>query len=92
MRTELTFRLDAAVVARAEAYAAARGTSVSGLVEDYVRSVTAEPSGDGDHGPVGDADDWRASLPPITPSLVGIAEAVDVTEEGHKRALEEKHR
>lgn len=92
MKTKLTLRLDDAVVARAKAYAAARGTSVSGLVEDYFRLVAAEPGGGGGHGPSGDADDWRASLPPITRSLVGIAEGVDVTEEDYKRYLEEKHR
>ena len=92
MKTKLTLRLDDAVVARAKAYAAARGTSVSGLVEDYFRLVAAEPGGDGGHGPASDAADWRASLPPITRSLVGIAEGVDVTEEDYKRHLEEKHR
>ena len=55
MKTKLTLRLDDAVIARAKAYAAARGTSVSGLVEDYFRLV-AEPGGDG--GPTAD-DDWR---------------------------------
>ena len=56
MKTKLTLRLDDAVIARAKAYAAARGTSVSGLVEDYFRLVAADARGDG--GPPAEAD-WR---------------------------------
>ncbi|GAB5536891.1 MAG: DUF6364 family protein [Rubricoccaceae bacterium] len=88
MKTKLTLRLDEAVIERAKAYAARRGTSVSGLVEDYFRLVATEPSGgDGASG-----DDWISSLPPITRSLIGIAEGVNVTEEDYKRYLEAKHR
>lgn len=91
MKTKLTLRLDDDVIARAKAYAAQRGTSVSGLVEDYFRFV-AEPvqGGDGTDAPA--ELDWRDSLPPITRSLVGIAEGVEVTEDDYKRYLEEKHR
>ena len=93
MKTKLTLRLDDAVVARAKAYAAARGTSVSGLVEDYFRLVASGGDGGPPEAPAETAaPDWRASLPPITRSLVGIAEGVDVTEEDYKRHLEEKHR
>ena len=92
MKTKLTLRLDDAVIARAKAYAARRGTSVSGLVEDYFRLVAADAHGDGGHKPAEPADDWRAALPPITRSLVGIAEGVDMTEEDYKRYLEEKYR
>lgn len=70
MKTKLTLRLDDAVIGRAKAYAAARGTSVSGLVEDYFRLVAAEPHGDG--GPPTD-DDWRDTLPPVVRDLLGSA-------------------
>ena len=70
MKTKLTLRLDDAVIARAKTYAAARGTSVSGLVEDYFRLVAAEPGGDG--GPPSDAA-WRDALPPVVRDLLGSA-------------------
>ena len=70
MKTKLTLRLDDAVIARAKAYAARRGTSVSGLVEDYFRLV-AEPTG-GDGGPASD-DDWRSSLTPRVRRMIGSA-------------------
>ena len=92
MKTKLTLRLDDAVIERAKAYAAARGTSVSGLVEDYFRLVASGLHGDGGHTPAEPAADWRAALPPITRSLVGLAEGVDVTEQDYKRYLEEKYR
>ena len=73
MKTKLTLRLDASVIERAKAYAARRGTSVSGLVEDYFRLV-AEPGGDG--GPTPD-DDWRSSLSPRVRRMVGAAVGPD---------------
>ena len=91
MKTKLTLRLDDAIIERAKAYAAARGTSVSGLVEDYFRLVAEPAGGDGAGAPT-EADDWRAALPPVTRSLVGIAEGIDVTEDDHKSYLEEKYR
>ena len=74
MKTKLTLRLDDAVIARAKTYAAARGTSVSGLVEDYFRLVAAEPRGSasGDGGPPPDAA-WRDALPPVVRDLLGSA-------------------
>ena len=73
MKTKLTLRLDDAVIARAKAYAAARGTSVSGLVEDYFRLVATDARGDGGHQPAEPAEDWRASLPPLVRELLGSA-------------------
>ena len=73
MKTKLTLRLDDAVIERAKAYAAARGTSVSGLVEDYFRLVAADARGDGGHRPAEPADDWRAGLPPLVRELLGSA-------------------
>ena len=76
MKTKLTLSLDDAVIERAKAYAARRGTSVSGLVEDYFRLIAAEPGGapGGDGAPTdGPADDWMASLSPRVRALVGSA-------------------
>lgn len=107
MKTKLTLRLDEDVIGRAKAYAAARGTSLSALAENYFRLVAPAsegapvgdlPSGDG-HGSA-DAglssgpppDDWRAALPPLTRSLVGIAAGSDADEDDYKGYLAEKHR
>ena len=93
MKTKLTLRLDDAVVARAKAYAAARGTSVSGLVEGYFRLVATG----GDGGPTdvpseAAAPDWRAGLGPRVRALVDRpAPARDVTEDDHRRHLAQKH-
>lgn len=70
MKTKLTLRLDDAVIARAKAYAAARGTSVSGLVEDYFRLV-AEPNSVDGGAPA--APNWRDGLPPVVRDLLGSA-------------------
>jgi hypothetical protein len=72
MKTKLTLRLDEDVIDRAKAYAAARGTSVSGLVEDYFRLVAVEVGGDGGP-PSGAAPDWREGLPPVVRALLGSA-------------------
>ena len=68
MKTKLTLRLDDGVIDRAKAYAAARGTSVSGLVEDYFRLVAADGG-----PPSGAAPDWREGLPPVVRALLGSA-------------------
>ena len=93
MKTKLTLRLDDAVVARAKAYAAARGTSVSGLVEDYFRLVASGGDGGPPEAPAETtAPDWRASLGPRVRALVDRpAPAREVTEDDHRRHLAEKH-
>ena len=77
MKTKLTLRLDDAVIERAKAYAAARGTSVSGLVEDYFRLVAAEPGGGAPGGDGGPPADWRDALPPVVRDLLGSAVGPD---------------
>ena len=98
MKTKLTLRLDEDVIARAKAYAARRGTSVSGLVENYFRLVATEPGGDG--GPVGTpTDDWMASLSPRVRALVGAAVGPatehlregDAAERAYREYLAEKY-
>ena len=91
MKTKLTLRLDETVIERAKMYAAARGTSVSGLVEDYFRLVAhaaPDPAG-GD----GAEMDWRDSLGARVRSLLDRpAPHIDVDEEDYKRYLEIKYR
>ena len=71
MKTKLTLRLDEAVIERAKAYAARRGTSVSGLVEDYFRLVASPAGGDGATSEP--EQDWRSALSPAVRELIGLA-------------------
>jgi len=87
MKTKLTLRLEGDVIERAKAYATRRGTSVSGLVEDYFRLV-AQPSARGD----GAEPDWRAGLGPRVRELLDRpAPSVDVDEDDYRRYLETKY-
>lgn len=97
MKTKLTLRLEGDVIGRAKAYAAQRGTSVSGLVEDYFRLVAQAPAG-GDGAAASDASrggaepDWRAGLGPRVRELLDRpAPSVQVDEEDYKRYLETKY-
>lgn len=83
MKDKLTLRLDREAIARAKAHAAATGTSVSALV---ARFFAALPEGE----PTA-ADSWRDGLPPITSSLVGLAEGADVDEDDYRQHLLDKH-
>lgn len=47
MTTKLTLSVDPQVVLAAKLYAAAAGTSVSQLVEDYLAAIVARPSASG---------------------------------------------
>jgi len=60
---KLTLSVDDAVISRAKRYAEQHDTSVSGLVEDYLSSVTAKPSAE--------------KLPPVVKSLRGILKSAD---------------
>jgi len=91
MKTKLTLRLDEAVIERAKAYAAKRGTSVSGLVEDYFRLVASEPAG-GDGAASDPASDWRADLGPRVRALLDRPNpTVQVDDDDYKRYLVEKY-
>ena len=58
---KLTLSVEEAVVGRAKEYAAARGTSVSRLVEDYLRLI-AEGGEEGDKEPTPVLARWRGAL------------------------------
>jgi hypothetical protein len=73
---KLTLSVDEEVVRRAKRYAAARGTSVSELVEHYL-DLLARPLP-------------PEEMPPVLRLLHGAATGVDVN--AHRRHLERKYR
>ena len=73
---KLTLSVDATIVRRAKRYAAARGTSLSRLVEGYLGLLSR---------PVDMAD-----APPVLRMLRGAARGVPV--EAHRRHLARKYR
>jgi len=73
---KLTLSVDDSVIAAAKRYAKEHDTSVSRMVENYLRLWAQKPEG-GQPGP-------------ITASLIGIAKGADP--EGYKRHLLEKHK
>jgi hypothetical protein len=85
LQPKLTLVVDPGVVRRAKSYAATHRTSVSSLVESYLRNLTAE----GGLGIETDPDTW----PPITRSLYGaLADVGDAdTEDLRFRYLREKY-
>ena len=91
MKDRLTLRLDRDAIARAEAHAAVTGTSVSDLVARFFSSLPDAPVGHETRPDASPPTDWRDELPPITRSLVGLAEGSDVDEDDYKRHLMEKH-
>ena len=77
---KLTLSIDEAVVGPAKEYAAARGTSVSRLVEDYLRLVARDPEA-GDEIPTPVLARWR-----------GVMEGSRVDGRDYRRYLEKKYR
>ena len=79
MQTKLTIRLDSKVITRAKRLAKRRGTSVSRMVSDYFKGMSA-------------LDSKRvAELPPITRALYGSLAGSGLSEEDYKRYLEKKY-
>lgn len=78
MSKKLTLRLDEDVIERAKAYAAARDTSVSRLVEAYFAVVTEE-----------NGDLEQTSISDTTRQFLGILE--EGGEDCYKRYLEDKY-
>jgi len=73
---KLTLSVDERVVRRAKKYAAARGTSVSRLVERYL-DLLATPL-------------ERSDMPPVLRSLYGAGRGIDAG--AHTRHLQRKYR
>ena len=84
-QSKLTLVVDPLVVRRAKSWASTHNTSVSALVESYLRNLT-----EGESGGIGvDPNSW----PPLTRSLYGaLSEHGDADADALKRKhLTEKH-
>jgi hypothetical protein len=85
--TKLTLRLDRELIKQAKRYAQERGTSISRIVADYFKALSAseEPTEE-----VGDG--WKSQLPPITKRFVSRRPPNNISEADYYRHLEEKYR
>jgi hypothetical protein len=63
MQTKLTLSIDKAVIHKAKIYARRRKKSLSSLIEDYLKSISAKEQNN---------TSALESIPPITKSLAGI--------------------
>ena len=77
MNTKLTLQMDDSLVQRAKSQAKERGKSVSQMFSEYISSLGAPEQQD--------------NLPPVTKSLMGIAEGKEISEEDYRQHLREKH-
>ena len=80
MPDKLTLRFDQKLINRAKEHAKEQGTSVSKMVANYFEALESDKK-----------DHFEDSLPPITRSLVGVLEGVDISEEEYRTHLEDKH-
>ena len=76
---KLTLSVEEAVVGRAKEYAAARGTSVSRLVEDYLRLIAEDP------------DHREKAATPVLTRWRGALEGSRVDGRDYRRYLEKKY-
>jgi Family of unknown function (DUF6364) len=76
MTTKLTLQVDEELIRFGKRWAQSRGKSLSRLVSDFLAALEKTPD--------------EGGLPPITRSLVGLAQGVD--EEDYRRYLEQKYR
>jgi hypothetical protein len=81
MNAKLTLQIDGSVIASAKQFAAARHTSLSKLVENYLKSITRETG-------------QEKRLPGVVGELAGLLKGVDADESRKAQAdhLEEKYR
>jgi len=79
MQTKLTLRLEDQLIEQAKSYAAHAGKSVSQIVADYFKLLTA--------------DKIKSVSPstPVTQSLRGLLREAKLDERDYKKYLEEKH-
>ncbi len=77
---KLTLSVDEDVVQRAKRYAARRGTSVSRLVERYLKLLSRPPRLDAE------------SMPPVLARLRGVFKGSRRDEGDYRRYLEKKYR
>lgn len=74
MQTKLTLSIEAGTIERAKRYARGHRKSVSQIVEDYFRSLTAEEV------------DRKKAIPPITRELAGSLKGAQVADLKKERA------
>ena len=79
MQTKLTLRLEEQLIEQAKSYAAHAGKSVSQIVAEYFKLLTAEKI--------------KSVSPstPVTQSLRGLLREAKLDERDYKKYLEEKH-
>jgi hemerythrin superfamily protein len=80
MQTKLTLRIDKQLIQRAKRYSKKAGKSVSQLVSDYFRLLTAREGRE------------EEELTPRVRRLMGALKGSKLSEEDYKRYLEEKYR
>ena len=79
MQSKLTLRMEDQLIEQAKFYAAQAGKSVSQLVADYFRLVTAEGCASNRHSA------------PLTRSLRGLLSDTAAAEKDYKKHLEDKY-
>lgn len=79
MQTKLTLRLEDQLIEQAKSYAAQAGKSVSQIVADYFKLLTAQKA------------ETNTPSTPITQSLRGLLRESKLDEEDYKKYLEGKH-
>ena len=84
-QSKLTLVVNPSVVRRAKSYASAHGTSVSSLVESYLKNLTAAEGNDMSSDP----DSWPPTTRTLYGALTGL-EGVD-TDELKRRYLHDKY-
>ena len=77
MQTKLTLRLEDTLIQQAKNYAKQHDKSLSQVVSDYFKILTQNGN--------------KSTTPPITRSLIGVLESIQVEEEDYKRHLEDKY-
>ena len=80
MQTKLTLRLEDQLIEQAKSYAAQAGKSVSQIVADYFKLLTAEKKSKS-----------VSHSTPVTQSLRGLLRESELDEKDYKKYLEEKH-
>ncbi|MEM8556317.1 MAG: DUF6364 family protein [Bacteroidota bacterium] len=101
MAAKLTLQLDEVLIARAKAYARARGTSLSQVTADLFAALIALEAGFEERqarSGLADQDDWMAELAPRVRALLqrpdpnGVSEPdVVLGRDVYRRFLAEKH-
>lgn len=77
MQTKLTLRLEDSLIESAKRYAREHDRSLSQVVANYFQMLTSQTE--------------KTVTPPITRSLIGVLDSVDIDESDYKKHLMEKY-